>query len=64
MIKVTVHIYAEDYDGVRLAMRQAYQRDLNQPLVSGKYGQTPYRLEIVNEVILPGHVTPEGELVL
>lgn len=48
MLKVTVEIEANDWGGIRLAMRQAYHRDLEGPLMPGKKGQTPYRLVVTD----------------
>ena len=50
MLTVTIQVRAANWNGVRLAMRQAYQRDLVHPLRPGPNGRLEYELRVLTEV--------------
>lgn len=50
MITVTIQVRAPNWNGVRVAMRQAYQRDLMKTLRPGPNGEYQYELRVLTEV--------------
>lgn len=49
MLTVTIQIRAEHWGAARLAMRQAYQRNLGAPLRPGKDGHYQYELRVIDQ---------------
>lgn len=58
MITATIEVQANDWQGIRVALRQAYHRNLRGPITNGPDGQHPYVLRVVNEVETT-HVLPK-----
>ncbi len=46
-LKVTIEVLAADWHGVRLALRQAYTRDLRTPITHGVKGEYRYHLQVL-----------------
>lgn len=48
MLTIMIQIRAENWKAARVAMRQAYSRDLRSPLRPGKDGSAQYELTVTD----------------